>query len=139
MRDFQFGVQYVFAVRSLSFLPNDASLLNAIESNQSELLAHTPKDTFPPTAPTSVTIASVNGQVSLFWPLNPEADVAGYNIYRSENEKDWVKLNAQLHKTASFKDDRVGIGKLYFYQITAVDVYGNESSKSSTVSETVAQ
>ncbi len=142
-RNFQFGVKYRYVVRSLS-LPTGSATLNAvIESNPSEPLANTPKDTFPPATPKPVTIASINAQVSLFWPLNAEPDVAGYNIYRSEDEntppEKWVKLNPQLHKTASFRDERVQVGKKYFYQITAIDVYGNESVRSETVSETVAQ
>ncbi len=141
-RDFQFGATYEYAVRALSYLPNNASLASAIESNPSESLTYSPKDAFPPAAPTSLTIASINSTVSLFWPLNAEPDVAGYNIYRAEDEKTppdkWIRLNPQLHKTASFRDDRVEVGKLYFYQITAVDVYGNESARSITVSEVVS-
>ncbi len=141
-RNFQFGAKYQYLARSLSTLPGSADLSRAIESNDSEALAYTPKDTFPPSEPVSITIASINGLVSLFWPLNPEADVAGYNIYRSEDDQTppdrWIKLNQQLHKTASFRDDRVQVGKQYFYQITAVDIYGNQSRRSATVSETVA-
>lgn len=142
-RAFEFGASYEYTVRALSYLPNNASLASAIESNPSETLRHSPKDTFPPAAPTSLTIASINGLVSLFWPLNAETDVAGYNIYRAEDETtppaNWIKLNAQLHKTASFRDDRVQVSKQYFYQITAVDVFGNESPRSEVKSEVVAQ
>ncbi len=140
-RNFQFGANYEYTVRALSLLPGNASLAAAIESNESHPLAHTPKDTFPPIAPGPVTIASIGGMVSLFWPLNQETDIAGYNLYRAEQEnaplEKWAKLNSQLHRTASFRDDRVQVGKLYFYQITAVDIYGNESARSTTVSETV--
>ncbi|MFN0112045.1 MAG: fibronectin type III domain-containing protein [Blastocatellia bacterium] len=140
-RNFAFGTNYQYTVRALSLLPGNASLAAAIESNESSALAHIPKDTFPPAAPNPVTIASIGGLVSLFWPLNQETDVAGYNIYRAESEQaapnQWTKLNAQLHKTASFRDDRVQVGKAYFYQITAVDIYGNESARSSSVNETV--
>jgi fibronectin type 3 domain-containing protein len=101
-----------------------------------------PKDTFPPAPPKPVTIASINGIVSLFWPLSPEPDAAGYNIYRTEDEnaapEKWVKINPELYKTASFRDDHAQVGKKYFYQITAVDAAGNESVRSETVSETVA-
>jgi hypothetical protein len=140
-RNFQFGVNYQYTARALSLLPGNASLSAAIESNESLPLVHTPKDTFPPVAPGPVTIASIGGIVSLFWPLNLETDIGGYNIYRSEAEntppEGWVKLNPQLHRTASLRDDRVQVGKQYFYQITAVDIYGNESGRSATVSETV--
>ena len=140
-RNFVFGANYQYTIRALSLLPGSATLATAIESNESAPLAHTPKDTFPPAVPGPVTIASIGGIVSLFWPLNQETDVAGYNIYRAESEQappaQWTKLTAQLHKSASFRDDRVQIGKVYFYQISAVDIYGNESQRSSIVSETV--
>jgi len=140
-RNFAFGANYQYTVRALSLLPGNASLSAAIETNESAPLAHTPKDTFPPVAPGPVTIASIGGIVSLFWPLNQETDIAGYNLYRAEDEntppEKWIKLNPQLHKTASFRDDRVQVGKQYFYQITAVDIYGNESTRSTTVGETV--
>jgi len=141
-RNFQFGADYQYVVRSLSFKPGSASLSESIESDDSPPLDHTPKDTFPPAPPKPVTIASINSLVSLFWPLSAEPDVVGYNVYRAEDEnappEKWVKLNPELHKTASFRDDKVQVGKKYFYQITAVDAYGNESARSETVSETVA-
>jgi hypothetical protein len=142
-RDFQFGANYQYVVRSLSFKPGSASLSESIESDDSQPLNHTPKDTFPPAPPTSITIASINSIVSLFWPLSAEPDVLGYNIYRAEDEsappEKWVKINPELHKTASFRDDHAQADKKYFYQITAVDAYGNESVRSETVSETVVR
>jgi hypothetical protein len=141
-RDFQFGADYQYVVRSLSFKPGSASLSEAVESDDSKPLNHTPKDTFPPPPPTPITIASINRIVSLFWPLSAEPDVLGYNIYRAEEEgappEKWVKINPELHKTASFRDDHVQEGKKYFYQITAVDASGNESERSEVVSEKVA-
>jgi hypothetical protein len=141
-RNFQFGATYQYVVRSLSLPAGAASLSEAIESADSNPFEYTPKDTFPPMPPKPVTIASINSLVSLFWPLNAEADVVGYNIYRAEDENatpdKWIKLNPELHKTASFRDERVQVGKRYFYQITAVDAFGNESVRSETVSETVA-
>lgn len=141
-RNFQFGASYQYMARSLSLPAGVASLSEAIESADSATFDYTPKDTFPPVAPKPITIASINSLVSLFWPLNSEPDVVGYNIYRAEDENaspdKWVKLNPELHKTASFRDERVQVGKRYFYQITAVDAFGNESVRSETVSETVA-
>jgi hypothetical protein len=141
-RAFQFGANYQYIVRSLSFKPGSTSLSESIESDDSKPLDHTPKDTFPPAPPKPITIASINSIVSLFWPLSSEPDVVGYNLYRTEEEsappEKWVKINPELYKNASFRDDHVQVGKKYFYQITAVDSYGNESVRSETVSETVA-
>jgi len=140
-RSFQFGTRYEYFVRSLSLTLSGARVTNAIESNDSAAVTITPKDIFPPSAPTSITIASINGVVSLFWPSNPEPDLAGYNIYRSEDEQappeKWVKLNAQLHTPTSFQDNKVQVEKRYFYQLTAVDNAGNESARSATYSEKV--
>jgi hypothetical protein len=140
-RAFQFDVPHEYSVRSLSRPATSASLAEAVESNESALLAITPKDTFAPSAPTSITIASINGIVSLFWPANPEPDVMGYNIYRAEDENappgSWLKLNAQLHTPTTFRDERVQVGKRYYYQITAVDAAGNESARSETKAEVV--
>jgi hypothetical protein len=140
-RNFQFGAKYQYIVRSLSFKPGSASLSESIESDDSPPLDHTPKDTFPPAPPKPITIASINSTVSVFWPLSAEPDVVGYNIYRTEDEnappEKWVKLNTELHKSASFRDDSVQVGKKYFYQITAVDAFSNEGVRSEAVSETV--
>jgi fibronectin type 3 domain-containing protein len=138
---FEFGKKYQYMVRALSTLSADTSVNNAIESNGSKPITVSAEDTFSPTAPAPITIASIGGLVSLYWPLNSEPDVAGYNIYRSDVDQataeKWVKINQQLHKTASFRDDKVEVGKQYYYQITAVDIYGNESERSETKSETV--
>jgi hypothetical protein len=142
-RNFQFGAKYQYVVRSLSFKPGSASLSESIESDDSPPLDHTPKDTFPPAPPKPITIASINKTVSVFWPLSAEPDVVGYNVYRTEDEnappEKWVKLNTELHKSASFRDDSGQVGKKYFYQITAVDTFSNEGPRSETASETVVQ
>jgi hypothetical protein len=141
-RNFQFGNKYEYVVRALSSQPGNTSLSNAIEGNDSAPISITVTDTFPPSSPSPVQIASIGGIVSLFWPLNAEPDVVGYQIYRADSEntppEKWIKLNPQLHKTASFRDDKVEVGKQYYYQITAIDTFGNESARSETVSEVVA-
>lgn len=140
-RQFQFGTPYEYTVRSVS-LPNPgAPLTAAIESNPSASVKITPVDTFPPSAPASITIASVGGVMSLFWPSNPEPDVIGYNVYRTEDANappaQWTKLTPRPITTITFSDKQVQVGKRYYYQITAVDNAGNESARSETQSEIV--
>ena len=140
-RSFQFGTTYEYFVRALSLPPGSSNLALAIESNDSQSVELTPKDTFPPAPPDSIKIASINGVVSMFWPSNSEPDLAGYHIYRSEDgnapPERWVKLTPRIHTPTTFRDDKVTVGKQYFYQLTAVDTSGNESARSATVSETV--
>ena len=147
---FQFGTSYEYIVRAVS-RPPEASPVTAdgrespvgIESDESRPLIHASKDTFPPAPPTALTVASINRLVSLFWPLNTELDVAGYNVYRAEEVDGqppaWSRLNPQLHTSGSWRDDRVVAGRTYLYRVTAVDRAGNESQPSATVSETVNQ
>jgi fibronectin type 3 domain-containing protein len=85
-------------------------------------------------------VASANGTISLFWPSSPERDVTGYNIYRADSpdapDPSWIKLNDQPMTTVTFRDDRVAIDQTYFYRLTAVDQFNNESPRSRVVSET---
>ena len=132
---FQYRVNYVYFVRALS---QGASGL--VESSDSELLSFRPMDTFAPSAPDPVSLASANGTISLFWPSSPERDVIGYNVYRASSpdpsDKDLIKLNDQPITTVTFRDDLVVIDRRYFYQVTAVDRFNNESARSRIVSET---
>lgn len=134
-RDFRYDIDYVYMVRSLSQGAN-----GLIESADSQTFAFKPVDTFAPAPPDPVTIASANATISLFWPASAERDVVGYNVYRAVSadavESNWVKLTPQPIKTTTYHDDRVRIDQGYFYKVTAVDLFDNESAPSRIVSET---
>jgi len=132
---FQYQVEYVYTVRSLSQGAN-----GLIESVDSEPFRFTPVDAFAPAAPDPVSIASSNGTISLFWPSSSERDVIGYNVYRAASadtpDKDWTRMNDQPLTPVTFRDDLVVIDQTYFYRVTAVDRFNNESARSRIVSET---
>ncbi|MEN3332938.1 MAG: hypothetical protein V7641_2303 [Blastocatellia bacterium] len=132
---FQYGADYIYVARALSQGAN-----GLIESADSQPLRFTPKDTFPPSTPEPVTIASANGVISLFWPSAPELDVVGYNVYRASSADappdQWIKLTPQPITPVTFRDDRVQIDQTYFYRVTAMDRFNNESKSSPVVSET---
>ncbi|MFZ4627492.1 MAG: fibronectin type III domain-containing protein [Blastocatellia bacterium] len=142
-REFRFTIDYVYQVRAVSgpVIRLGGEGAETVESAPSQELRHRPVDTFPPSAPSGVTVASVNGIVSLFWPLNPEVDVVGYHLYRAETEdapaSGWLRITTSPLSRSSFRDDRVAIGRTYFYRLTAVDQVGNESLPSPVASETV--
>ena len=87
-----------------------------------------------------MSLASANGVISLFWPTSSESDVIGYHLYRADaadaDEKSWLRLNAQPLTAVTFHDDRVTLGQRYYYKVTAIDVFNNESLASRIVSET---
>ena len=134
-KKFEYLTDYVYFVRALSQGAN-----GLIESADSKPAPFTPIDKFPPSAPDPVSIASANGTISLFWPSSSERDVAGYFVYRADSadtpDKDWIKLNDQPVTTVTFRDDRVVIDQTYFYRVTAVDRFNNESERSRVVIET---
>ena len=136
-KNFKFDESYRYVVRAVSLGTGG----NPVESLNSNSVTVAPKDVFPPSAPSAITIAAAPGRLSLFFPANPEPDIAGYNIYRSADEnlpKDqWAKLNSDLLTRTTFQDERVESGQRYYYYLVAVDQAGNVSPASEVVSETV--
>jgi hypothetical protein len=136
-KNFKFGDNYRYLVRAVS-LGTEGTQVESLNSNS---ISVSPRDTFPPSPPSSITIAAAPGRLSLFFPANPEPDVAGYNVYRSTDpdlpKAQWVKLNAGLLTRTTFQDEKVEPGKRYYYYLTAEDQVGNVSRPSEVVSETV--
>ncbi|MEJ5260673.1 MAG: PA14 domain-containing protein [Anaerohalosphaeraceae bacterium] len=92
-------------------------------------------DTVPPAAPTGVWAAASNAQVVLQWKNNTEADLAGYNVYRTTvSGGGYVRQNDTLLHAPIFLDSSVSNGTLYHYAVTAVDESFNESQRSYEVS-----
>lgn len=134
---FEFEKNYKYFVRTISLGANGEPL----ESAESVTLEVLPKDTFPPNAPSAVTIAASPSTISIFFATNTENDITGYRVYRSLDanlpKSDWTLLTPQLLTTNTFQDTTVESGKTYFYYLTAVDKFGNISASSEVVSEQV--
>lgn len=133
---FNFGATYVYSVRSFAQYPAET-----LESTDSNLTIITPRDTFPPAAPQGLIAALVPAQgnvpahIELSWAISPETDLAGYNVYRTEQAGvPPTRLNTELLLTPAFRDMNVQSGHVYFYTVTAVDSSGNESASSPAVS-----
>jgi hypothetical protein len=133
---FAFGATYVYSVRSVVQYPGEA-----LESADSNLVVVTPRDTFPPGAPQGLLVVLVPAQgeapahLELSWAINPETDIAGYNLYRGDQAgSPGNRLNTELLLTPAFRDMNVQPGHRYFYSVTAVDHAGNESPSSAVVS-----
>ncbi|MEN6308483.1 MAG: PA14 domain-containing protein [Anaerohalosphaeraceae bacterium] len=92
-------------------------------------------DTTAPAVPTGLWAAAASGMVSLDWADNPDADLAGYNIYRTTvSGSTYTQLNTTLLTSSNDTDTGLANGTLYHYTITAVDTAQNESNKTSEVS-----
>ncbi|MDX6414364.1 MAG: large repetitive protein, partial [Gaiellaceae bacterium] len=88
-------------------------------------------DTTPPAAPANVTATPGDGQVSLAWTANTEADLAGYNVYRSASlpVPTTAPVNgANLIRSPSYLDVGLTNGTTYYYVVEAVDTSGNKAA-----------
>jgi hypothetical protein len=98
-------------------------------------------DIFPPAVPSGLqAVFSGPGQtpfIDLIWAPVTNADLAGYNVYRHEENAAPVRVNGELVKAPAYRDAKVSPGKTYFYSISAVDARGNESARSGEASESV--
>ncbi len=112
-----------------------------VEGDDTPSIAVFAHDIFPPAVPAGLqAVFSGVGQapfVDLVWSPDTEADLAGYNVFRHEENEPPVKLNSGPVKAPAFRDSKVQSGKKYFYSVSAVDERSNESAKSEETSEQV--
>jgi hypothetical protein len=87
-------------------------------------------DTIPPAAPADVAAAAGDGQITLSWTSNSESDLAGYLVLR-----DGLPV-ASLGTVSSYVDTGLLSTRSYSYVVRAVDMAGNVSADSATVSAT---
>ena len=79
----------------------------------------------------------VNHIVDLNWKASTTTNVVGYNVYRSPDAATWKKINPALIGSTLYTDSSVANGSTYYYAATAVDVAGNESTKTPPVKAAV--
>jgi predicted phage tail protein len=136
---FAFGEEYVYVVRAVS-LGTGGEPVESLNSNPVEAR---PVDTFPPAAPTGLTVAAAPTplRISVFFAANQERDIAGYNLFRSSDpnlpKDQWTKLNRTPLERTTFQDEAVKSGQRFYYYVTAVDKAGNVSPPSEVQSEAV--
>jgi fibronectin type 3 domain-containing protein len=138
---FDFGKTYLYMVRTV--IPADGG---TVESADSVPAIVTPRDIFPPAVPQGLVAAIIVGsptnapEVDLSWSINAETDLAGYHVYRSEQQDTPGQLvTPDLLLSPAYRDTSVQPGHSYWYSVTAVDRSGNESAPSASVAAEVAQ
>ena len=87
-----------------------------------------PQDTEAPAIPTGLKATPSQNGIALDWADNTEADLAGYNVYRSDSANGtFVKLNNAPLSASEYNDTGAPVGQFSYYRVTAVDESGNES------------
>lgn len=129
---------YKYRATVVTTISQDNEQVEGADTPEVEIFVH---DTFPPAVPSGLqAVFSGPGQkpfIDLVWTPDTDPDLAGYNVYRSENESEATKLNTDLIKAPAFRDSNLVLGHEYTYSVSAVDVRGNESARSQVASERV--
>ena len=130
---------YEYRITAVTIIAKQDSQVQ-VEGDDSPPIRVVAHDVFPPATPSGLqAVNSGEGQklfIDLIWAPVPSADLAGYNIYRSEGGGAPIKVNSELVKTPSYRDTAVSPGKTYSYAVSAVDVRNNESQRSEAATET---
>jgi fibronectin type 3 domain-containing protein len=111
-----------YRIRSIA-----TTVVGEAEGRLSEVVTVTPTDKFPPAIPTGLRAVSTTASVELSWDSNQEPDLAGYRVLR-----DGVHISDGVER-ASFSDPTAVPGQEYAYAVTAIDMAGNESARSESI------
>jgi len=129
-KNFSFGQTYRYFVRASA--TEEAPFFESLDSEAVEVVA---KDSFAPQPPSGLISVGAIGMIAISWNENSEEDLAGYRVWRREEEEEEFRLlTSQAVTENSYSDTSVENGKKYYYAVTAIDNEGNESQKSMIIS-----
>ena len=113
----EYGVERCFAVRTLDVVAGFE-----VRSRLSPVTCVTFVDTFPPAAPQALTAVGSQGEVSLLWRPNGEADLAGHLVLRGlpGDETLHPLMDAPLTGN-TYRDTTAEPGVRHAYAVRAVD------------------
>ena len=140
-RSLEWQKTYQYRVAVVTQVQRNGRTAGQVEGDSSAPVTVSASDIFPPVVPAGLqaVFSSVGQQpyVDLTWAPNTDSDLAGYNVYRREDNGPWTRINSTLLATPAYRDGNVAAGRKYLYAVTAVDVHGNESVRSPETEETV--
>jgi len=121
----EIGKTYAYQVQTIEKAGTTREALSEV----SEETAITPKDEFPPAAPSGLRAIAALKTIELNWEPNTEAFLGGYRVYRATGSGPFEKL-ADAGLTPTYSDQAVEAGKKFRYAVTALSKPGNESPRS---------
>jgi fibronectin type 3 domain-containing protein len=118
--------QYFYAVRAVRVVGG-----TTVSGRPSARVEATPRDVTPPSPPANLVAIPSEGVVRLSWSPSPEADVAGYIVYRAPETGGFERIGSVDAPATTYLDRTVTHGT-YRYVVTAQDraAHPNESRRS---------
>jgi len=121
------GTRWCYVVRGV------AGLEPLVESAPSEEACADVRDVFPPAPAGGLSALVHDDGVALAWSPSPEADLAGYRLWRTAGTAPPERLAELARGELQFLDRTAARGTVYRYHLTAFDTAGNESKPSASV------
>ena len=118
------GARWCYTVRAA------ASVDPVVESAASDEVCVDITDVVPPGVPAGVATVAQADAVDISWSPSPEADLAGYRVYRGPEGAAPARLAELPPGQTTWRDASPGRGGLFLYTVTAFDRSGNESAPS---------
>jgi hypothetical protein len=124
----------VFGVASCYVVSAVLGPSGSVSSLPSEEACITPRDIFPPEAPSGLVAVPSDGAVLLSWSEVEADDLKAYRVYRGESPEGTFELLAEVAQS-SYTDTNAASDETYYYAVTAIDDAAgtNESVRSETV------
>jgi penicillin-binding protein len=84
-----------------------------------------------PDQPSGLKVAKLENGIELTWHAVDDLDIAGYRVYRSTKDGQFVQISSvPNHLPKAYTDETVQEGEIYAYHVIAVDIAGQESKPS---------
>lgn len=123
---------YMVAVTALDSYGNES-----LKSNKKTAIPVIGQDRIPPAVPTGLLAAAGDSNVSLTWAESLEGDLQSYRIYMAYEGQPPVTVGST--QATSYLRRFLQNGVTYSFYLTAIDIFGNESSLSAPVEATPAR
>jgi hypothetical protein len=141
----RFSETYAYRAQRVALVTVDGTTLE-LPGALSEPVTVDVEDVFPPAVPTGLVAVATVGEggtapqtsIDLSWQPDAEGDVAGYAVYRHEDDGAWMRVSPAAPVVGpAFHDAAVQAGHSYAYAVTAIDTKGHESARSAEAAERV--
>lgn len=122
---FAFPFDYYYVVTAVD--------TNGVESDYPTEVSPMEPDNNPPIHPQSIQVELVDSIAKLTWSRSKENDFDFYRIFRLNPLEANFEVISDHQNDTVFLDSTIQFGETYYYTVSAVDLFGNESEPSDSV------